>query len=54
MEKSIRIGIALCAILSFSTCVMALDWTGVTIFGCDEQGTVDARFRCNSGPVDAA
>ena len=28
--------------------------TAVTLFGCDEQGTVDHAFRNNSGPIDAA
>ena len=32
----------------------ATDLTAVTIFGCDDQGTVDPAFRNNSGPIDAA
>jgi alpha-galactosidase len=28
--------------------------TALTLFGCDESGAVDERFRMNTGPVDAA
>jgi hypothetical protein len=30
------------------------DLTAVTLFGCDETGTVDVAMRHNTGPVDAA
>ena len=32
----------------------AMDLTAVTLFGCDDRGTVDPAFRNNSGPLDAA
>ncbi len=32
----------------------AQEITAITLFGCDEQGTVDTAFRNNSGPIDAA
>ena len=32
----------------------AMDLTAVTLFGCDDRGTVDTAFRTNSGPLDAA
>ncbi len=39
----------------FSSCrsVFALDLSAITVFGCDEQGLVDIRYRFNTGPVDA-
>ena len=54
MNKS---SIALCWLFSLaflSASASATDLTAVTLFGCDDQGTVDPAFRYNSGPVDAA
>ncbi len=42
-------GLALCASPAW-----AAELTAVTLFGCNEQGTVDPAFRFNSGPIDAA
>ncbi|MBC8876283.1 MAG: alpha-galactosidase [Planctomycetes bacterium] len=37
-----------------TTSASAVELTAVTLFGCDDRGTVDAAFRNNSGPLDAA
>ena len=39
---------------SLASSVSATDLTAVTLFGCNDRGVVDAAFRTNSGPIDAA
>lgn len=54
MNKT-RIGpIALLTMALLARWTSAMDLTAVTLFGCDDRGVVDASFRTNSGPVDAA
>ncbi|MBN2474550.1 MAG: alpha-galactosidase [Pirellulales bacterium] len=38
----------------FATAASAADLSAMTLFGCDDRGTVDPAFRNNSGPIDAA
>ncbi len=42
----------LLAVLASSAAAKEL--TAVTLFGCDEPGTVDTAFRFNTGPIDGA
>lgn len=39
---------------SVAATASATDLTGMTLFGCNDQGVVDIAFRTNSGPIDAA
>ena len=53
--KTTAIAIAqLFGLILLATSAAAADLTAVTLFGCDDQGTVDPAFRNNSGPIDAA
>jgi alpha-galactosidase len=51
-----KTSMALCWLLSLASLssASARDLRAVTLFGCDDQGTVDPAFRNNSGPLDAA
>lgn len=54
MNKTSSMICCLASLTFLAAGVGATELTAVTLFGCDEQGTVDPAFRCNSGPVDAA
>jgi hypothetical protein len=41
-------------LISSASSALALDLSAITVYGCDEQGAVDVRFRCNTGPIDPA
>ena len=47
-------GTALILLLAASHSAHAASLTAITVFGCDEHGTVNTASRSNTGPVDAA
>lgn len=57
LPQSLGSGFLFCSILSgpiWSDPVPPPTLTALTLFACDDSGSVDERYRMNSGPIDAA